>query len=82
MTFTRVVKVPLVTAAARNAIEQLVPGVLTVATIPLIEDERKAVAVATAMVEKSLVKYEYVSGVLGVEDTAEGWTVSFRIAGD
>lgn len=82
MPFTQVVKVPLITAATRNAIDQLFPGVLTVSTVPVIEDEKTAVALATKMAEQSLIKYEYVSKVLSVEDTPEGWTVSFRIAGD
>lgn len=82
MPYQRAVKVPLITAAAKDAIEQMVPGISTFATIPLIESEAKAVQIATDRLNKTLNRYEYVSAVLTVEDTADGWTVNFRIAGD
>lgn len=82
MSFKRTVKVPLITAAVRNAFEQMVPNSGAFVSIPLIENEREAVKQAKLICEKSLVKYEYIKGVENVEDTYEGWTVQFLICGD
>lgn len=62
--------------------EQMVPGVSAFSSIPLIEDEKTAVKLCTDKLNKELDRYEYVSEVLTVEDTAEGWTITVRIAGD
>lgn len=82
MPYQRVVKVPLITAAVKNAMEQMVPGISEFSEIPLIESEAKAVQIATDKLNRTLDRYEYVSEVLTVEDTAAGWTVTVRIAGD
>lgn len=82
MPYQRVVKVPLFTAAMKNAVEQMAPGISTFATLPLIESKKKAVELAQDKLNRSLDRYEYVSEVVNVEDTAEGWTITVRIAGD
>lgn len=82
MPYQRVVKVPLFTAAMKNAVEQMAPGISFFATFPLIESEKKAVELVTDKLNRTLDRYEYVSEVLNVEDTAEGWTITLRISGD
>lgn len=82
MSFKSTVKVPLITAQAVHGFNQMVPGLSKVVTIPVIETEEQAIAAATKMVEKNLVRYEYISRLEKVEDTGEGWTVTFHCAGD
>ena len=82
MSFKSTVKVPLVTAQAVHGFNQMVPGLSTVATIPVIETEEQAIAAATKIATERLVKYEYISRLEKVEETAEGWTVVFHCAGD
>lgn len=82
MSFKKTVKVPLVTSAMKNAIEQIAPGISTVTSIPVIESQETALKFAEEIAKKQLVKYEYISRLESVEDTAEGWTVVFHCAGD
>lgn len=82
MSFKSTVKVPLVTAQTVHGFNQMVPGLSTVVTIPVIETEEQALVAATKIATDRLVKYEYISRIDSIEDTGEGWTVIFHCAGD
>lgn len=82
MSFKHMVKVPLITAQTVHGFNQTVPGLSTVANIPVIETQEQAIAIGTKIADSHMVKYEYVSRVDSIEDTAEGWTIVFHCAGD
>lgn len=76
------VTVPRITSALLAEIEAKAPGLSGLVKIPLIEFPEDAKDAAEAMANKSLPRYEYVSSVEGITETATCWVVSLRIAGD
>lgn len=74
--------VPRITAAHVTLMETIAPGVTRISSIPVIETKEQALAVAKAQVEKNLLRYEYISQTSNIVETAAGWEIEFRIAGD
>lgn len=76
------VTVPRITTATVAEFEAKAPGLSGLVKIPLIEFPEDAKDAAEVMANKTLPRYEYVSSVETVTETATGWVVSLRIAGD
>lgn len=82
MPYTMKVTVPRITAATVAAFEAQAPGLSSLVKIPVISEPHEVARVAEAMANKKLPGYEYVSKVENVAETATGWVVALRIAGD
>jgi hypothetical protein len=82
MPYKMEVVVPLITPATIAELEAKAPGLSGLVNIPLILWPEDAKDAAEAMTNKSLPRYEYVSSIEGITETATGWVVSLRIAGD
>lgn len=76
------VTVPHITTEQRAQFERMVPGIFTVASIPVIETEDQAVFTASRAAEKFLTTSEYISRAESIELTEEGWKVVLIAAGD
>jgi hypothetical protein len=76
------VTVPRITPATVAEFEAKVPGLSGLVKIPLIEFPEDSSDAAEVMANKTLPRYEYVSSVEAIAETATGWVVSLRIAGD
>lgn len=82
MPYTMKVTVPRITATTVAEFEAKAPGLSGLVEIPLVEFAEDASDAAEAMANKKLPRYEYVSKVESVTETATGWVVALRIAGD
>lgn len=82
--FTRTIKVPKVTVETLAAIELIAPGLPALTNMKLIHNDDQALAIATAKVERGLVKYECIShnNPPIITKTSEGWSFLFTIFGD
>lgn len=82
MPYKMTVTVPRITAAMIAEFEAKAPGVSGLVTIPAIEFVEAAKDAAEVIATHSLTRYEYVSAVESIIETATGWVVTVRIAGD
>lgn len=82
MTYKTSISIPRITAAQVAQLEAIVPGIGTVAPIPVIETETQAVTVGSELLRKSLLRYEYLARLESVEDTDSGWLIEYVVAGD
>lgn len=76
------VAVPRITAAMVAEFEAKAPGLSGFVKIPIISAPHEATRAAEAVTNKKLPGCEYVSSVEAIAETATGWVVSLRIAGD
>lgn len=76
------VTVPRITPALLAEFEAKAPGLSGLVKIPLISRPHEAARAAETDANKKLPGYEYVSSVETVTETATGWVVWLRIAGD
>lgn len=82
MPYTMNVTVPRITAATIAEFEAKAPGLSGLVKIPLISAPHEASRTAVAMANKNLPGHEYVSSVEAITETATGWVLALRIAGD
>lgn len=82
MPYKMTVTVPRITAAMIAEFEAKAPGVSGLVTIPAIEFVEDAKDAAEVIATHSLTRYEYVSAVETIIETATGWVATVRIAGD
>ena len=82
MSYTKNVTVPRITAAMVAEFEAKAPGLSTFVKIPVIAEPHEAWKAAEAMANKTLPRYEYFSKVEAIAETATGWVVTMKIAGD
>lgn len=82
MPYTMNVTVPRITAATIASFEAQAPGISGFVKMPVINTVADAAKVAEANANKTLPRYEYVSKVETTTETATGWVIALRIAGD
>lgn len=82
MSYTKNVTVPRITAAMVAEFEAKAPGLSAFVKIPVVTEPHEAWKAAEAMANKTLPRYEYVSKVESITETATGWIVTMKIAGD
>lgn len=82
MPYKMTVTVPRITAAMIAEFEAKAPGLSGLVTIPAIEFIEDAKDAAEVLATHSLTRYEYVSKVETITETATGWIATVRIAGD
>lgn len=82
MSYTMNVTVPRITAATIASFEAQAPGLSGFVKIPVITEPHEAWKAAEAMANKTLPRCEYVSKVETITETATGWVVTMKIAGD
>jgi hypothetical protein len=82
MSYNMNVTIPRITAATVAEFESKAPGLSGLVKIPVVTEPHEASRAAEAMANKKLPGCEYVSKVETITETATGWVVTLRIAGD
>lgn len=82
MSFKLKVTVPRITGADIAEMEARFPGLSKLVKVPIVTRADDAEKAAKTMVEKQLVKYEYVREVESITETDGGWVVTLGISGD
>lgn len=76
------VSVPRITRKQVEKMEAIIPGLLSVASIPVIEKEKDAIKIGVRMAVKKTVGREFVvKDNAIVKETPSGWDIAFRAYG-